>query len=146
VAKPTRSLTDTEKEKFIKNNQYGMLSFTGEDPYAIPLGYMYIKGDLLVGFGPGRKMDYLKKSPKVCFTICRPRWFSPKFKESCTTIILEGQLEELTDLSCYDVKIPKGSTDGHLYVIKPTNLGTRKCLADPCEILSGAVKVAGSEG
>ncbi len=141
---PTMNLTDAEKNEFIKSNAHGILSFAGEDPYAIPLGYMYRKGDLLVGFASGRKMDYLKKSHKVCFTICRPRWFSPKFKESCTTIIMEGQLEELADPSYYDVKIPEESVDGHLYVIKPTNLGTRKCLADPCEILSGAIKVAGA--
>ncbi len=35
MAKPTRNLTGIEKGKFIKNNQYGMLSFAGEDPYTI---------------------------------------------------------------------------------------------------------------
>jgi len=90
MAYPIKNLTDAEKEEFIKDNRHGILSFAGDDPYAIPLGYMYRKGDLLMGFGPGRKMDYLKKSHKVCFTICRPRWFSPKFKESCATLIVEG--------------------------------------------------------
>jgi len=141
---PTMNLTDAEKEEFIKNNAHGILSFAGDDPYAIPLGYMYRKGDLLMGFGPGRKMDYLKKSHKVCFTICRPRWFSPKFKESCTTIIVEGQLEEVTDPSYYDVKMPEGAVDSHLYLIKPTNVGARKCMQDPCEVLSGALKVPGT--
>lgn len=140
-----KDLTDAEKEEFINNNQYGILSFAGEDPYAIPLGYMYRKGNLLVGFGPGRKIDYLKKSRKVCFTICRPIWFSPKFKERCTTIIMEGQLEEVTDPSYYDIKMPEGAVDAHLYVIKPTNVGARKCLQDPCEILTGDLKVAGAE-
>jgi len=142
---PTKNLTDAEKEEFINNNQWGILSFAGDDPYAIPLGYMYKKGDLLVGFGPGRKMDYLEKSRKVCFIICRPRWFSPKFKESCHTIIMEGQMEEVTDWSYYDVERPEGAGDIHLYVIKPTNVGARKCMQDPCEILSGAMKVAGAE-
>ncbi len=145
MAYPTKNLTDAEKEEFIKNNMHGILSFAGDDPYAIPLGYMYRKGDLLMGFGPGRKKDYLKKSRKVCFTICRPRWFSPNFKESCTTIIVEGQLEEVTDPSYYDVKMPEGAVDSHLYLIKPTNVGTRKCLQDPCEVLSGAMKVPGAE-
>lgn len=144
MAHPTRNLTDAEKEEFIKNNQYGILSFAGDDPYAIPLGYMYRKGDLLMGFGPGRSMDYLKKSRKVCFTICRPRWFSPNFKKACTTVIMEGQLEEVTDRSYYDVKIPEGAVDAHLYVIKPTNVGARECLQDPCDILSGAIKVLGA--
>lgn len=144
MAYPTRNLTDAEKEEFIKNNMHGILSFAGDDPYAIPLGYMYRKGDLLMGFGPGRKKDYLKKSRKVCFTICRPRWFSPNFKESCTTIIVEGQLEEVTDRSYYDVKMPEGAVDSHLYLIRPTNVGARKCLQDPCDVLSGAMKVPGA--
>lgn len=144
MAYPTRNLTDAEKEEFIKNNMHGILSFAGDDPYAIPLGYMYRKGDLLMGFGPGRKTDYLKKNRKVCFTICRPRWFSPNFKESCTTIIVEGQLEEVTDRSYYDVKIPEGAVNAHLYVIKPTNVGARKCLQDPCDVLSRAMKVPGA--
>jgi len=143
MAYPTKNLTDAEKEEFIKNNGHGILSFAGDDPYAIPLGYMYRKGDLVVGFGPGRKMDYLKDSHKVCFTICRPRWFSPKFKESCTTIIMEGRLEEVTDPSYYDVKMPEG-TEMHLYVIRPTNVGARKCMQDPCEVLTGALKVPGT--
>jgi len=141
MAYPTRSLNDAEKEEFIKNNMHGILSFAGGDPYAIPLGYIYRKGSLLVGFGPGRKMDYLEKSHKVCFTICRPRYLSPNFKESCTTLIMEGQLEEVTDPSYYDIKMPEGAVNSHFYLIKPTNVGIRKCLQDPCDILSGAIKV-----
>jgi len=140
MAYPTRNLNDAEKETFIKNNMHGILSFTGDDPYAIPLGYIYRKGDLLVGFGPGRKMDYLEKSRKVCFTICRPRYLSPNYKESCTTLIAEGQLEVVTDLSYYDVTMPDGAVDSHLYLIRPTSESTRKCLQDPCDLLSGRVK------
>jgi nitroimidazol reductase NimA-like FMN-containing flavoprotein (pyridoxamine 5'-phosphate oxidase superfamily) len=140
MAYPTRALNDAEREAFIKDNMHGILSFAGDDPYAIPLGYMYIKDSLLVGFGPGKKMDYLNKSRKVCFTICRPRYLSPNFKESCTTLILDGQLEEVADPSYYGVKMPEGSVDGHLYLIKPTSESTRKCLQDPCDLLSGRVK------
>ncbi len=53
---------------------------------------------------------------------------------------MEGQLEEVTDWSYYDVPMPEG-TEHHLYVIKPTNVGTKKCMQDPCEVLSGALEV-----
>ncbi len=139
MAYPTRSLTDAEREKFIKENTHGVLSFAGDDPYAIPLGCMYRKGSFLMGFGPGKKIDYLNKSSKVCFTICRPRYLSPNHKESCTTLIVNGVLEEVEDPSYYDVNMPK-VTDVHLYVIKPTSESTRKCLQDPCDLLSGVVK------
>ena len=58
-------LTDAEKDAFIKDNFWGVLSFAGEEPYAIPVGYQYIKGDILLGFGPtGRKQGYVEKSRK----------------------------------------------------------------------------------
>jgi nitroimidazol reductase NimA-like FMN-containing flavoprotein (pyridoxamine 5'-phosphate oxidase superfamily) len=135
VAYPTRSLTDVEREEFIKHNSHGIISFAGDDPYAIPLGYMYRKGYLLMGFGPGKKMDYLKKSRKVRFTICRPRYLSPDYKESCTTLIVDGLLEEVTDPSYYDVKMPEGSVDAHLCLIAPTGESTRKCLQNPCDLI-----------
>ena len=140
MAYPTRALSDTERAKLIKGNSHGILSFAGDEPYAIPLGYIYKKGDLLVGFGPGKKMDYLEKSRKVCFTICRPRYLSPKYKESCTTLIVDGLLEDVADPSYYDIKMPEGSVDAHIYLIKPTSESTRKCLQDPCDLLSGRVK------
>jgi len=140
MAYPTRNLTEDEREEFIKDNMHGILSFAGDDPYAIPLGYMYKKGSLLMGFGPGRKIEYLEKSNKVCFTICRPRYLSPNYKESCTTLIVEGYLEVITDPSYYDVKMPEGSVNAHLYLIKPTSESIRKCLQDPCDLLSGVVK------
>ena len=134
MAYPTRSLTDAEREEFIKENTHGVLSFAGDDPYAIPLGCIYRKGSMLVGFGPGKKMDYLKKSRKVRFTICRPRYLSPDHKESCTTIIVNGMLEEVEDPSYYDIKMPE-MTDVHLYLIKPTSESTRKCLQNPCDLV-----------
>ena len=138
MAYPTKSLTDVEREEFIKDNSHGILSFAGDDPYAIPLGYMYRKGSLLMGFGPGKKIDYLEKSRKVCFTICRPRYLSPDYKESCTTLIVNGLLEEISDPSYYDVKMPEGSVNAHLYLIKPTSESTRKCLQNPCDLI-GAI-------
>jgi len=67
-----KELTDAEKEAFLKDNWWGMLSFAGDEPYALPMGYRNRKGDVLFGFAPtGRKMDYVNKSRNVCFTICR---------------------------------------------------------------------------
>lgn len=66
-----RALTDAEKEAFIKENFWGILTFAGEEPYAVPVGYQYIKGDVLLGFGPtGRKMEYVNRSRSVCLVVC----------------------------------------------------------------------------
>ena len=131
-----RDLSEAEKDEFIKNNQHGVLSFAGDKPYALPMGYMYKKGDLLIGLTiPGRKMDYIKKNPSVCFTICQPRWQTPGLKESCTSVVVEGELEEVTDRAYYGLEL-KPPENVITFRIKANNVGCKKCTRTPCEILA----------
>lgn len=112
MAYTMRELTDTEKETCLKDYWWGVLSFSGDEPYAIPLGYQYIKGDVIVGFAlRGRKMDYVNKSRNVCFTICRPSLQANNINESYpySSVIIEGELEEITDRAYYGLKpLPEG--------------------------------------
>jgi len=125
-----RQLTDDEKEAFIKDNFWGVLSFSGGEPYAIPVGYQYIKGDVLLGFAPtGRKMEYVNKSRSVCLVLCRPTKLSSDSKESYpfTTVIIEGELEDITetDRASYGLPpLPEGVQVG-LYRIKQKGVGTQ---------------------
>lgn len=141
MAYPKRKLTDTEIEEFLKENQHGILSFSGEEPYAVPMGYQYKRGTVLLGFVTGgRKWDCLQKSPKVCFSVCTPRWHTPDLKESCTSVILEGELEEVTDRAYYDIPEtppkPPGEFQPRRFSLKVNQVGTRKCLQEPCELLT----------
>ena len=137
-------LTKKELDKFIKDNQYGILSMAGDKPYALPMGYMYKRKAFLIGMAAsggmvveGRKMKYLAKSKNICFTICRPRWFVENLKSPCTTLVIEGKLEEVTNRSYYGLKkIPEGM-DMKLYKIKISKMGARKCNRKPCEMLVG---------
>ncbi len=53
-----RELTDTEREEFILDNNWGFLAFAGDKPYAIPVSYFYRKGTFIIGLAtPGRIMD-----------------------------------------------------------------------------------------
>ena len=141
MAMTKRDLTPAEIDEFIKENQWGSLSFTGDDPYAIPLGYMYKQGDVLLGLtSTGRKMDYLKGSHRICFLICTPRWQTTDLKESCTSVIMEGELEEVTDRVYYGLSPAPTTTGGTLYRIKASKVGTRKCTTTPCEILAAREK------
>ena len=91
-----RELTDAEREEFIKSNYFGFLAFAkGDEPYVIPVSYNYKKGTITIGLSSGRKMDYLQKNHRVCFTISKPIALTG-FKESCTGVMvglqkLEGQ-------------------------------------------------------
>jgi hypothetical protein len=131
-----KKLTKNEIDKFLKNNQHGMLSMAGDKPYALPMGYIYRRKTILLGLvTTGRKMKYLKKSKNICFTICKPRWFTPKLKIPCTTLVIEGSLEEIKNRSYYGLKtnIPKTVQS---YKIKVAKMGARKCNRKPCELLA----------
>ena len=134
-----RELTDAERDQFLKDHVHGILSFSDGAAYAIPLGYFYRKGDLLLGLTkPGRKIDCVQKSPKVCFTICRPRWQTPDLKGSCITAVVEGELEELTDRSYYGLKpLPEAIASRVItFRIKVDKMSARECTIKPCELFA----------
>ena len=140
MAFPTRELTREEMEEFVKENNTGILCFAGEEPYGVPMGFMYKKGTVILGFSDGgRKLDCFQKSPKVCFTVCRPRKTTPNLEESCTTVMFEGELEKVTDMAYYDLEkdIPRIPEDVILFRIKANKMSSRKCLQEPCELLAG---------
>ena len=135
MAYTMRELTDAEKEAFLRDNYWGVLSFTGDDPYAIPMGYTYKKGDVLVGFVPiGRKAEYVNKSRKVCFTICRPTVLcratpqSPDPDEAYpfNTVIIEGELEEVTDRAYYGLEPQAEGSKSGSFRIKQNRVGTQQ--------------------
>ena len=147
------NLSAREIDRFLKNNQHGILSFAGSRPYALPMGYMYRKKAILLGLAAdggmvttGRKMNYLKKSKNVCFTVCKPRWFVEKLREPCTTLVVEGRLGEVKDRSYYGIKKMPATMELKLYRINVTQMGARKCNRKPCELLAAKkVKVANAK-
>ena len=131
-----KKLSKNEIEKFLKNNKHGILSMAGDKPYALPMGYMYKRKSILLGLvATGRKKKYLKKSKNICFTICKPRWYVDKLKAPCTTLVIEGSLEEIKNRSYYGLKttIPKTV---QLFKIKVAKMGARKCNRKPCELFA----------
>jgi len=138
-----KNLSKNEIEKFLKNNQHGILSMAGNKPYALPMGYMYRRKTILLGLATtgsmvttGRKMKYLKKSKNICFTICKPRWYVDKLKDPCTTLVIEGSLEEVKNRSYYGIKKIPENIQLKLYNIKVVKMGARKCNRKPCELLA----------
>ncbi len=110
----TKELTDTEKEEFLTDNLWGILSFAGDVSYAIPVGYRYRKGDIIFGLdAKGRKMEYINKSRSVCFVVCRPASLSLVRKEShpFKTVIIEGELEDVTDTDWANYGLPTRPKD-----------------------------------
>jgi len=130
----TKNLTRSEITAFLKNNRHGILSMAGDRPYALPMGYMYRRGAILLGLtNAGRKMACLAKCRNICFTVCKPRWETEQLKTPCTSIVIEGSLEEISNRAYYGIKgtPPENS---RLYRIKTAVLGARKCNRRPCEL------------
>ena len=130
-----KNITAREIDSFLKDNQHGILSFAGSKPYALPMGYMYRRKTILLGLAAsggmvtaGRKMDYLKKSKNICFTICKPRWHVEKLKQPCTTLVIEGKLEEVKNRLDYGIKKMPAHLELKLYKINVAEIGARKGL------------------
>jgi nitroimidazol reductase NimA-like FMN-containing flavoprotein (pyridoxamine 5'-phosphate oxidase superfamily) len=62
-----------EMEQLLQEEKIGYLGLSsGENPYVVPLNYHYSEGRIWFHCGfRGKKLDYLKRNPKVCFTVAR---------------------------------------------------------------------------
>jgi hypothetical protein len=54
------------------------------EPYVTPMSYVMLRGDLCFRSGPGRRLDALRRDPRVCVEVSRPRadggWESVVFR------------------------------------------------------------------
>jgi len=107
-----RELTPEERDAFIRDNWWGVLCFSGDEAYAIPMGYQCQHGEVLVGFADtGRKAEYARRNPNVCLNICRPNDLSSEYQLTFPyiSVNIEGELVHLDDTDGYDIPpLPPG--------------------------------------
>jgi nitroimidazol reductase NimA-like FMN-containing flavoprotein (pyridoxamine 5'-phosphate oxidase superfamily) len=62
-----------EMERVLREETLGYLGLSMEGtPYVVPLNYGYVEGRILFHCAlAGKKLDYLKANPRVCFTVGR---------------------------------------------------------------------------
>ncbi len=62
-----------EMESILREETLGYLGLSMEEmPYVVPLNYAYVEGKVLFHCAlTGKKLDYLKANPRVCFTVGR---------------------------------------------------------------------------
>lgn len=70
-------LTETEIEQLLGQQVIGHLGchYRGTT-YVVPVNYVYRKGDIYAQSGPGKKLDMMRRNPKVCFQVVDIRMFS----------------------------------------------------------------------
>ncbi len=112
-------------DEYLKSQKVGILSLTdGEAPYGIPLAYSYDGDYIYLTLGPqGRKMDYIQKNGKACFTVYD---VPPEFgmaDMSWTSVICDGEIHQVTDPETLtkavrsgerQMGLPEGTWDGLL--------------------------------
>ncbi len=62
-----------EIESILREEKVGYLGMSVEEkPYVVPLNYGYVEGKILFHCAlTGKKLEYLKRNPQVCFTVGR---------------------------------------------------------------------------
>ena len=62
-----------EMERILREETMGYLGLSMDGlPYVVPLNYGYVEGKILFHCAlTGKKLDYLKANPQVCFTVGR---------------------------------------------------------------------------
>ncbi len=74
IRKAKNEICIDDAKRLLKEKRRGILSVNGDDgyPYAIPINYLYCEKDGKIyfhGSRVGHKVDSIKKSDKVCFTV-----------------------------------------------------------------------------
>jgi nitroimidazol reductase NimA-like FMN-containing flavoprotein (pyridoxamine 5'-phosphate oxidase superfamily) len=74
IRKKKNQISFETAKKLLHSAKRGILAVNGDDgyPYAIPINYLYDEGNQKIifhGAKAGHKVDSLKKSDKVCFTV-----------------------------------------------------------------------------
>ena len=74
IRKIKNEINQAEAKDLLKNSRRGILAMNGDDgyPYAIPVNYFYDEAEEKIffhGAKAGYKVDCLKSSDKVCFTV-----------------------------------------------------------------------------
>lgn len=74
IRKFKNEINQAEVNELLKTSKRGVLAMNGDDgyPYAVPVNYFYDENEGRIFFHsakPGYKVDCLKSSNKVCFTV-----------------------------------------------------------------------------
>ncbi len=91
-------------EEFLRRAEVGHLATLGpKGPYLVPLHFLYRGGSIYFHCGlAGRKLDNIKKDPRVCFQVTEMTAIVPH-KRPCsyntryTSVLVEGTARVVTD-------------------------------------------------
>ena len=91
-------LDDAAIQALLQRNSWGVLSMSVDDqPYAVPIIYGYDGQQFVFANGPGRKVESLRRNPRVCLTVTEVepglKWKSVLVQGSVSWIVEDGERE-----------------------------------------------------
>lgn len=95
-----RELTREEGELILISGEYGVLASVDQEgwPYAVPLSYVYVDDKIYFHCAKhvGHKLDNIRYSDKVCFTVVGKTEVDPAaFSTNYESVIVFGHIKEL---------------------------------------------------
>ncbi|MCC8426412.1 pyridoxamine 5'-phosphate oxidase family protein [Mucilaginibacter sp. UR6-11] len=87
-------LNDEQIEALLKRQVIGRVACTEHDlPYIVPVNYVYNGREIICHSTPGKKIDMMRKNPRVCFQVDE---IHSIFKWQ--SVVAWGRFEEITDI------------------------------------------------
>lgn len=93
------TLRDEEMRELLERQSYGHLGCCTSEKnlYVVPITYVYSKGSIYSFSFEGKKVDILRKNPRVCFQV--EELLTP---EKWSSVIVWGNFEELPEIERTD--------------------------------------------
>ncbi len=89
-----RQISEAEAWQIVQEGQVGLLSLCGPggEAYAVPISYVLMQGKLYLHSAlAGRKLNYLRAHPQVCFVVVGPS--QPVYQKNFTTLFESAVLD-----------------------------------------------------
>ena len=111
MRRKNRAISDEAAKELLQQSRRGVLAVNGDDgyPFAIPVNYFYDpeQGKIYFhGAKTGHKVDALKKSDKVCFTVYGNEHFEPDdWAPYMQSTVVFGRCRLVTDAAQTEAKV-----------------------------------------
>ena len=111
MRRAARAIPDEAAKKLLAESCRGVLAVNGDDgyPFAIPLNYFYEEAQGKIyfhGAKAGQKVDALKKSDKVCFTVYGNEHFEPgEWAPYVQSTVVFGRCHLIEDAALTEAKV-----------------------------------------
>lgn len=111
MRRTNRAISEEAAKQLLEQSRRGVLAVNGDDgyPFAFPVNYFYDRENAKIyfhGAKTGQKVDALKKSDKVCFTVYGNEHFEPgDWAPYMQSTVVFGRCRLIEDAAVTEAKV-----------------------------------------